>query len=187
MEAETDNCNNPISPITDEWFDYDEDGRILDIWELTPNSGQYYHSVATYYADGTLNTVQLASPSLYTMTYQLDPEGRPNGLVGPSSKTLVSQANTSFYPSGAPNEISIGTGSDQDDYLFDQYTGLMTSFEFKVGSNNLTGQVNWNTNDSLGNLAITDGFNSGGTQTCYATPSSGSTAGYDDLGRLLNF
>jgi YD repeat-containing protein len=44
VEAETDNCTSPITSstmITDEWFSYDADGHTTDMWELTPNSGQY--------------------------------------------------------------------------------------------------------------------------------------------------
>ena len=46
------------------------------------------------------------------------------------------------------------------------------------------GSLIWNANGSLQQLAITDGFNSGGTQTC--NYNSAGTAGYDDLGRLIN-
>lgn len=63
----------------------------------------------------------------------------------------------------------------------------MTKFTFQVGNTPATmvGQMIWNANGTLNNLAITDGFNAGGTQTCYYNPSSGSGKGYDDLGRLL--
>jgi len=60
----------------------------------------------------------------------------------------------------------------------------MKTWQFTVGSKNETGTLTWNPNGTLNNLAIVDGFNTGGTQTCLYNPSSG--MGYDDLGRLLN-
>jgi RHS repeat-associated protein len=48
-----------------------------------------------------------------------------------------------------------------------------------------TGVLKWNADGTLSQLAITDGFNSGGTHTCnYGNPAS-SVPGYDDLGRLI--
>jgi RHS repeat-associated protein len=41
-----------------------------------------------------------------------------------------------------------------------------------------SGTLNWNQNGTLGSLVISDGFNSGGTQTC--------SFSYDDLARLLS-
>jgi hypothetical protein len=80
MEAETDNCTFPITAITDEWFSYDPDGNVTDIWELTPHSTQYYHSTAVYAANGEVTSLALASPSIATETYGLDGEGRWNSL-----------------------------------------------------------------------------------------------------------
>jgi RHS repeat-associated protein len=181
-EAATTNCSTTL--ITDEWFSYDKDGRITDQWELTPNSGQYYHSTAVFYGDGTVNSVQLVSPSLYTMTYGLDGEGRWNALNSGSQKYVTA---ATFNPSSQPTEIALtGSTPDQDDYVYDPNTGRMTKFTFEVGNTPATmvGQLNWNTNGTLNNLAITDGFNAGGTQTCLFNPLSG--MGYDDLGRLVN-
>src|SRR5262249_21905486 len=42
IEAQSDNCAN-FTAITDEWFAYDKDGRVTDVWLSTPNSGGYYH------------------------------------------------------------------------------------------------------------------------------------------------
>jgi YD repeat-containing protein len=82
VEAETDTCAWPptsASMITDEWFSYDKDGRVTDVWQKTQHSTQYYHSIATYFENGAVKTLQLASPSLHTITYGLDGEGRWNG------------------------------------------------------------------------------------------------------------
>jgi len=185
VEAATTNCSTTL--LTDIWFSYDKDGHVTDQWELTPNSGQYYHSTATFYGNGTINTLQLASPSLYTMTYGLDGEGRWE-TQSASMQNYVT-AKTAYNAASQPTEIALtGSQPDQDDYVYDPNTGRMTNFTFQVGTTPVTmvGQLNWNANGSLNNLAITDGFNSGGTQTCYFNPSTGSGMGYDDLGRLVN-
>jgi RHS repeat-associated protein len=64
----------------------------------------------------------------------------------------------------------------------------MTGWTFQVGTNPTTqsGALNWNPNGTLNNVAITDSFYTGASQTCYYNPSSGAAMGYDDLGRLLN-
>lgn len=166
VEAETDTCAWPIttsSMITDEWFSYDSDGNMTGMWEKTPHSGQYYHSNAAFYGNRVIRTLQLASPSLYTMNYGIDGEGRWNTLMEGTTQSIVTN-NTSYNAAGEPTEIAL-TGTDQDDYVYDSNTGLMTNFTFQVGSSpkTLVGQVNWNANRTLNNVAITDGFNSSGT------------------------
>jgi RHS repeat-associated protein len=183
VEAETDNCTLPITPITDEWSSYDKNGHMTDIWEKAPHSGTYYHSVATFAGNGVPLTVQLANPSLYTMTYGLDGEGRPSTLKG-NSTTVVS--GTTFNASSQPAYIDLGTGTDQSDYVYDPSTGRMTNWTFQVGSTGSeTGTLTWNANGTLKKLAITDGFNAGGTQTCNFNPSLATGTGYDDTGRLV--
>jgi hypothetical protein len=188
VEAETDNCvQPPTSPITDEWFSYDADGHMTDMWELTPHSGQYYHSAATFNGNGTVATLHLKSPSSYTLSYGLDGEGRWNSL-SEGTDTVVPTSGVTFNAAGQPTLINIGPNSDNDAYTYSPYTGNMTQWVYTVGtgsSNTETGVPTWNPNGTLNNLAINDGFNSGGTQTCYFNPSSGSGMGYDDLGRLL--
>ena len=180
------NCNSTAD--VDEWFSYDKDGRMTDMWEKTPHSGQYYHSVATYFENGRVKTLQLASPSLYTMTYGLDGEGRWNSLTE-ATATLVSGAT--FPPastcSGQPCTVVSLNGTDKDAYTFDPNTGRMTQYVFTVGSNSMTGGLVWNQNGTLQKLAITDGFNAGGTQTCNYNPTAASGTGYDDWGRLVGF
>jgi RHS repeat-associated protein len=182
VEAETDNCTTPITPITDEWFSYDKDGHMADMWELTPHSGLYYHShVAAFAGNGVPLSVQLANPSLYTETYGLDGEGRLNSLIS-GSETIVS--GTTYNAASQPTYIDIGTGTDQSDYLYDS-TGRMTNWTFQVGSTGSeTGALTWNPNGTLRQLLIDDGYNSGGSQTC--TFGTSAVMGYDDLGRLLS-
>jgi hypothetical protein len=180
-EASTDNCSGTL--ITDEWFSYDKDGNVTDQWESTPNSTQYYHSSATFTGPALL-TVDLASPSTFTLTYGLDGEGRPSS-VKKGNNYIVASAGVTYNPAGQPTNINLGAGSDYDSYTYYPDTGLMKTWTFQTNSVQETAQLNWNPNGTLNNLAITDGFNSGGTQTCYFNPSSGSAPGYDDLLRLL--
>jgi RHS repeat-associated protein len=188
VEAETDTCAWPVtssSIVTDEWFSYDADGKVTAVWEMTPHSGSgsgyYYHSTVTYNPNGTVNTLQLANPSLYSMTYGLDGEGRWNTLSEGSSQNLVT--STTYTAASQPTEIALN-GTDQDDYTYDPNTELMTGWTFQVNSETETGALTWNQNHTLRTLKITDGFNSGGSQTCNFGTSS--IMGYDDIGRLLS-
>ena len=185
VEAETDNCTWPVTTstmITDEWFSYDADGNIADMWELTPHSGTYYHSHATFAGNGAPLTVQLENPALYTETYGLDGEGRPSTLM---SGSLPIVSSTTYNAASQPTYIDLGTGTDQSDYVYDSNTNRMTNWIFQVGSTESeTGTLTWNANATLRELVIDDGFNSAGSQTC--TFGTGTVMGYDDLGRLLS-
>lgn len=187
VEAATSNCSTTL--LTDFWFSYDKDANVLHQWEKTPNSGQYYHSTASFYGSGTVNTLQLTNPSFYTLTYGLDGEGRWDQMAT-GTQTIIpsspSSPGVTFNPAGQPLQVKIGTGTDNDAYTYWPTTGRMENWTFTVGAKSESGTLNWNTNGTLNNLVITDGFNAGGTQTCYFNPSSGTAMGYDDLGRLLN-
>ncbi len=188
VEAATDGCtavaSHTISTlITDEWFAYDNDGRQLNLWQSTPHSTQYYQSTATFFGNGAPATVALASPSADTMTYTLDGEGRFNRITDATANQDI-VTGTTYFPAANPEVVSL-TSTDNNAYTYDWNTNLMTQFVFTVGTSNLKGVLGWNANNTLGSLTLTDGFNSGGSLTCYANESS--TAGYDDLGRLLQF
>ena len=196
VEAETDNCTWPVTSstmITDEWFSYDSNGHTTDLWEMTPHSGQYYHSIATFAANGVVTSLQLASPSLYTMNYGLDGEGRWDTLSKGSTQIVTcpgSPCTTMYDAAGRVLNVQLtGNTPDQDIYTYDQNTGRMKTFEFEVGNTpkNLTGTLHWNANGTLGELQIVDGFNSGGSETCYSDSSSALGYGYDDWGRLAEF
>ncbi len=176
VEAETDDCTWPTSPahmLADEWFSYDAEGNVTDVWESTAHSGGYYHTVATYYENGELNTLSgVPGKSVYTIV--LDSEGRPYSSTYGS--TVI--GNSVIYnTSGQTSSIGTGTGADNDTYSYDPYTGLMSGWTFTIGSSNENATLSWNANETLQQLAITDGFHSAGTQTC--------TFGYDDVVRLL--
>ena len=131
----------------DEWFSYDQDGQLTDMWEKTPHSTQYYHSVATFFGNGKVKTLQLASPSLYTMTWGLDGEGRWDTLTDTttSQAIVIGPTNGGMYnAAGQPiNAQLTGTTPDQDIYTYDANTGAMKTFEFEVGNSpstkNMTG------------------------------------------------
>ena len=190
VEAETDDCSWPVSStsiITDEWFAYDKDGRMLNMWESTKHSTQYYQSTATFFANGAVNTLQLASPSKYTITFGLEGEGRLSTVTDTTTSTNLVTGAT-YYPAANPAVVSLtGSGPDNDAYTFDTNTGNVTQYVFTVGSASMTGVLGWNPNRTLGSLNITDGFNSGGTQTCYSNSSSSLGYGYDDWSRLMTF
>jgi RHS repeat-associated protein len=73
---------------------------------------------------------------------------------------------------------------DSDVYTYDQNAGRIASYAFNINSKSMSGSLQRNQNGSIRQLAITDTFNSGGTQTCNFGTST--TAGYDDLGRLAS-
>jgi hypothetical protein len=190
VEAVTDACvaaasHTASTLITDEWFAYDKDGHQATLWQLTPHSTQYYESIATFFGNGVPATVDLANPSEYTMTYGIDGEGRFNKLTDTTaSQDIVT--GTTYFPAANPEVVSL-TSTDNNAYTYDLNTNQMTKFVFTVGSNNLTGNLYWNANNTLGYLTVTDGFNSGGSETCYSNASGSVGAGYDDLGRLVEF
>ncbi len=117
-----------------------------------------------------------------TYTYGVDGEGRPYSVSQGTSNVVT---GTTYNAASQPLTVSLKLG-DSDNYGYDPNTGRMTNFTFTVGSTpkSMVGGLNWNPNGTLGSLAITDGFNSSGTQTCsYGTST---VAGYDDLGRLAS-
>jgi RHS repeat-associated protein len=160
-------------------------------WELTPHSTQYYHSTATFFSNGTVKTVTLASPTLYEMTYGVEGEGRWNALTDTTTGHDI-VTGTTFFPAANPAVVKLtGTTPDKDTYTYDTNTGNMKQFVFTVGNapstGSLTGTLAWNPNGSLGQYQIVDGFNAAGSETCYSNSSGSLGYGYDDLDRLIEF
>jgi hypothetical protein len=180
VEAATDSCSAGTL-ITDEWFSYDIDGHMTDMWELTPHSGRYYHSTATFYGNGAVDVLTLANPSLYTFTYGLDGEGRLNTATSGSTNIVT---GTTYNAASQPTVINL-QGTDNDTYTYDSNTGRMTNWDFTVSGRSETGALTWNPNSTLEKLQIVDGFNSAGSQTCNFNPSLATGTGYDDMGRLV--
>lgn len=187
-EAETDTCAWPItqsSIITDEWFAYDAAGNVTDVWQMSPHSTQYYHSHAAFFENGAPKTIQLASPSFYTMAFGLDGEGRLYSVADTThSKTIVNSAT--YFP-GANPAVNTIYGSDTDSFTYDSTSGNVTQYQYTVNGVNYSGGLTWNPNGTLRKLATSDGFNAAGTQTCYFNPNDATSTGYNDFGQLVGF
>ncbi len=183
-EAYTTACTG--SDITDEWFSYDKDGNMLNLYQSSPHSTQYYNAAATFYGNGAVDVLTLSSPSLFTMTYGLDGEGRTSAA---KVNSTVMVYGTTFNAASQPTAVNlINSSSDNDAYTWDPDTGRMTGYSFTVGATpaTLSAIVGWNQNGTLKSIATTDGFNSGGSVTCLSSASS-SPGGYDDWNRLILF
>jgi YD repeat-containing protein len=174
VEAETDTCGWPVtaaSQYTDEWFAYDSNGRLTDLWEKTPNSGGgFYHTTVTRFQDGSIASLS-GIPGYSAIVYSYDGEGRPNAAAG--STTFIN--SVTYDASGRPRTVNIGAG-DSDIYTYDANENMKT-YSFSVNGITDSGTLQWNQDGTLQQLAILDGFNSGGSQTC--------TFSYDDVARLM--
>src|SRR5206468_4302287 len=84
-----------------------------------------------------------------------------------------------FNTASLPTQVNLGSG-DNDIFAYDSNTLRMTQFKFNVGTGSLslTGNLTWNPNSTLGQLAITDQFNSADTQTCNYS--------HDDMTRIAS-
>ena len=176
VEAETDNCNTPRVTYTDEFFAYDKDGRMTDMWESTPNSGGYYHTTVTYNPDGSLATLS-GIPYFPTFTFGVDGEGRGNSLTRGTTAVISSTAGSGFLYDAASRILNVPVGAlgDQNTFTYDVLEH-MTGYAFNVNGTSMVGSLTWNPIGSLKTLSITDGFNANGSQTC--------NFGYDDIARL---
>lgn len=176
VEAETDACTVwPPTPITDVWFSYTPRGEVSDLWESTPHSGGYYHSYATYWANGVLNTLTgvPASGTGYGAAWNTDGEGRVSSTYNTYMNPLT---GTNYNNAGQPTQVNLGSGdSDSFSYLG---TGQMSQYTYSVNGRSVVGALNWNANGSLGSLAITDPFNSANGQICNYS--------HDDLERIAS-
>jgi RHS repeat-associated protein len=168
--------------VTDEGFSYTARGEVSDVYQFSTHSGGYYHTSATYFENGSLKVLS-GVPGTTAWTFSIDGKGRPYSAIQGTSTSIVN--SVSYNASNQPLVISLGLG-DSDNYTYDPNTGRMSSYTFTIGSTpaSQVGNLTWNANGTLRQLAITDGVNAGGTQTCnYGTSS---TPGYDELGRLVS-
>ena len=83
------------------------------------------------------------------------------------------------YASPPNVQVTLGSG-DSDTFQFDVNTGRMTQYKYTVGATpqSVVGNLTWNANGSLAQLAITDPFNSANAQTCGYS--------HDDLARIAS-
>jgi RHS repeat-associated protein len=143
-------------------------------------------------------------PGLPTITYGgtigstvgIDGEGRVTQVIASTGQNPVT--GVGYNSASLPSQVTFGSG-DNDVFAYDPNTLRMTQFKFNVGtqSNYYNGALTWNANSTLGQLAITDQFNSSDTQTCVyshdditriATANCGSAANqgfsYDPFGNI---
>lgn len=172
--------SQPIFDPPVEWDVQNQNPVVLAFENPTLAQNARVGHPPTFAGNGVVTSLQLASPSLYTITYGLDGEGRWNTLAKGSTSMVTGPAYPTpmYNAAGQPTEVDLAS-SDKDLYTYSPYTGGMTQYEFEVGGANETGVLTWNANNTLQSLAITDGFNSGGSQTC--------SSSYDDLTRLAVF
>jgi hypothetical protein len=175
-EAKTCTSSSCSTVVTDLGFSYTSRGEVATVLESTPNSSGYYTSSALYWPNGAIQ--QLTGPSLPTLTYGSDGEGRTSTVSASNGQNPVS--STSYNVFSLPTSVSLGSG-DSDAFGYDSNTGRMTSYTYTVNSSSEVGTLTWNANGTLNQLAITDPFQFYGPynqQTCgYA---------YDDLARLAS-
>ena len=163
------NCGGTLT--TDLGFSYSPRGEVTDTYESTPHSSGYYHSSATYWANGLLD--QLSGPGgMPAITYAPDGEGRISTVSAAGGNPVTS---TSYNVFGEPVGVTLGSG-DSDAFQYDANTGRMTQYKYTVNGSNVTGNLTWNANGTLNKLQITDPFDSSNQQTCAYT--------YDDLARV---
>ena len=179
IEAYTNStCDGHNDVVTDEFFSYSARGEMTDIYESTPNSSGFYHSSSSYYPTGALETLSISG--LPTATCGgLDGEGRYT-TVSTSSGSLVTSATYSTSSSGnalgALTGITFGSGNTES-FSTDPRTGRETNYTVNFGGVSNSGTLTWNSNGTLGQLAIADNVpGTADSQTC--------TYGYDDLKRI---
>jgi RHS repeat-associated protein len=172
-EAYTATCST-CAKITDVVFGYTPRGEVSDVYESTPNSGGYYHVVASYWANGAVNQVG-GLPGLPAIAYGVDGEGRAYSASDSNNRTLLT--STAYNVASLPTQVNLGS-SDSDSFAYNPNTNSMTQYQFKVNSQPVVGNLTWNANQSLAGLSITDPFDSANNQTCAYS--------YDDLSRLAS-
>ena len=120
--AATTGCSSTASGtlLTDEWFSDSPRGEVTDVWEKSPNSGGYYRVNAGYAANGAVSQLKASLANgtalLPTISYSLDPEGRPNAASDSAQNLLVS--GVTYNPAGQPGTVTFGSG-DTDTYQCD--------------------------------------------------------------------
>ncbi len=170
--AEAYTCVSPCSTkITDEGFSYTVRGEVSDLYESTPHSGGYFHSAATYWANGVINS--LTASTGYATNYNVDGEGRVYS-AGAGGNQL---ANTTYNTASQPTIVTFAS-LDSDSFTYDPNTGRMTQYQFNVNGQSVTGALTWNANGTLQKLNITDPFNAANTQNC--------SYSHDDLVRIAS-
>jgi RHS repeat-associated protein len=165
------------SKTTDLGFNYGPTGLVEDVYQKTPNSGGYYRVTAGYWPNGLLSTLNMNLTGVPSWTYTPDAEGRAMTVGASSGTNPVPTPGATYNVAGQPTGVNFGS-LDSDAFAYDSNTGRMTQYTFNIGSavQSVIGNLTWNGNGSLQQLAITDPFNASNQQTC--------TYGFDDLARI---
>jgi len=150
------------SKITDEGFSYSSRGEIASTWEYTLAFGNWYQTTATYWANGALATLG-GLTSVPAFTFGVEGEGRISSVSASSGQNPVT--TTSYNPDSQLTGVTLGSG-DSDSFTFDANTGRMTQYKATINGSSAFGNLTWNPDGSLKQLAITDPFNSSDTETC---------------------
>jgi RHS repeat-associated protein len=174
--AEAYTCMSPCTKLTDEGFSYTVRGETSDVYESTQHSNGYYHVTAQYWANSAPKQLS-GVPSLPTMTYTPDGEGRVYKVSASSGQNPVT--NTVFNAASLPTSITYGS-LDSDSFTYDPNTNRLTQYKFTVGSTpqSLIGNLTWNPNHTLASQNITDPFDGADQQNCSYT--------HDDITRLAS-
>jgi RHS repeat-associated protein len=169
--------------LTDAGFSYTARGEVSDVYQETPNSNGYYHLTQNYWPHGLPNQLS-GLAGLPTINFGgtpsapgLDGEGRVTQVTASSGQNPVNAVN--YNPYGTPPQTTVTFGSgDSDVFSFDANTGRMTQYRYNVGNpaQAVIGNLTWNPNGTLAQLAITDPFDSANNQTI--------NYGSDDLTRV---
>jgi RHS repeat-associated protein len=185
VEAFTAGCPT-CSKITDVGFSYTGRGEVSDAYQSTPHSGSYYHVSQTYWPHGAPSQLSATAAGVsITGLPNISYGGTIGSTVGLDGKGRITQVTaasglnpitTAVYNSASlPTQVTFGSG-DSDIFAYDSNTLRMNSYQFKVGTQSVTGTIGWNANGSLGTLGIADPFNSANTQNCSFSA--------DDLARI---
>jgi RHS repeat-associated protein len=177
------NCNTGAPTTSYQGFNYSPRGELVNLYQYSAPGGIWYNSVASYWPNGGLNTLQLfacvsncntnqvtATPLI---TYNSDGEGRPSTVSASAGQNPVTA--TTYNAANLPTAVTFGS-SDTDALTYDAQSFRMTKYQFNVNGQAYVGALTWNANGSLGSQVITDPFNSADNQTC--------TYAQDDLVRI---
>ena len=77
-------------------------------------------------------------------------------------------------PAGQPTNVWLQDGGDT--FTYDPNSGRMTQWKSTSGATSQTGNLTWNANGTLGQVQVTEGFNTANSKTCGYT--------YDGITRL---
>ncbi len=162
--------------ITDFGFSYNARGDKTDVYESTPNSGGYYHTIASYYANGAIATLG-GVPGIPNWAFGVDSMGRFQTLSETSNcnGTCNHLVSDTYYALGRTTRISYGSG-DYDAFVYSSTTGRQSSYTLHQNTSTIQDVLTWFPTGQLSKQAFTDTVTPANAQTCTYT--------YDSLNRL---